>query len=225
MAICGRFFRFGFNRAVYRLDIGKGFEIMGSKVYGYARVSTKEQHLDRQLEALRAAGIADRDIITDKQSGKDFSRPGWQTLTQQILRNGDTLVIKELDRLGRNYEQIKSEWAALIDAGIEIVVLDTPMLNTNGKTDLEKRLISNIVFELLAYLAEKERIKIKARQAEGIAIAKAEGRKMGRPAKQAPDNWQRILSEWKAGHITAVQAIRQSGYSKTKFYEMIKADR
>ena len=129
------------------------------KLYGYARVSTREQNLDRQIEELKKYGIEERDIITDKQSGKDFNRNGYKTLKESLLRKGDTLVIKELDRLGRDMEQIKQEWRALEEAGINLIVLDNPILNTEGKTDLEKKLISNIVFELLSYMAEKERQK------------------------------------------------------------------
>ena len=108
------------------------------KLYGYARVSTREQNLDRQIEELKKYGIEERDIITDKQSGKDFNRNGYKTLKESLLRKGDTLVIKELDRLGRDMEQIKQEWRALEEAGINLIVLDNPILNTEGKTDLEK---------------------------------------------------------------------------------------
>lgn len=111
------------------------------RVYGYARVSSTEQHLDRQIEALSAYGVEDRHIITDKQSGKNFDRPGYQTLKEQLLRSGDVLVIKELDRLGRNYEAIKSEWHDLRLMGVDIVVLDMPVLSTADKSDLEKQLI------------------------------------------------------------------------------------
>ena len=116
------------------LDVGR--------VYGYARVSSTEQHLDRQIEALSAYGVEDRHIITDKQSGKDFSRPGYKTLKEQLLRSGDILVVKELDRLGRNYEQIKTEWYELRQMGVDIVVLDMPVLTTTDKSDLEKILIA-----------------------------------------------------------------------------------
>ena len=151
-----------------------------NKIYGYARVSSKEQNLDRQEQALKDYGIDSRDIIEDKQSGKDFNRQGYQTLKNSLLRKGDTLVINELDRLGRNMDMIKSEWQELQAKGIDIVVIDTPILNTLNKTDLEKKLISNIVFELLSYIAEKERIKIRERQSEGIAAAKAKGLYKGR---------------------------------------------
>ncbi len=192
------------------------------RVYGYARVSSTEQHLDRQIEALSAYGVEDRHIITDKQSGKDFSRPGYQTLKGQLLREGDVLVIKELDRLGRNYEQIKTEWYELRQMGVDIVVLDMPVLSTADKSDLEKILIANIVFELLAYLAEKERIKIKTRQAEGIATAKSKGVKFGRPKAKLPTGFAEEVRKWQAGEQTATETMAKLGLKRTTFYKLVK---
>ena len=156
---------------------------MSNKIYGYARVSTKEQNLDRQIAELMKHVADERDIITDKASGKDFNRVGYMSLRDTLLRVGDTLVIKELDRLGRDMSMIKEEWNTLLKMGVDIIIIDTPMLNTKGKDTLEKTLISNIVFELLSYMAQKERDKIKSRQAEGIAILKAKnnGKGIGRP--------------------------------------------
>ncbi len=192
------------------------------RIYGYARVSSTEQHLDRQIEALSAYGVEDRHIIADKQSGKDFSRPGYQTLKGQLLREGDVLVIKELDRLGRNYEQIKSEWHDLRQMGVDIVVLDMPVLSTADKSDLEKVLIANIVFELLAYLAEKERIKIKTRQAEGIAAAKQKGVKFGRPKAKLPTGFAEEVRKWQAGEQTATETMAKLGLKRTTFYKLVK---
>ncbi|WP_251861055.1 recombinase family protein [Clostridium sp. Marseille-Q2269] len=198
------------------------------KVYGYLRVSTKEQNLDRQLESViqyckeNDIEIAERDIITDKQSGKDFNREGYQTLKNNLLRSGDTLIIKELDRLGRDMIMIKEEWRELQKKGINIIVIDNPILNTVGKSDLEKNLISNIVFELLSYMAEKERIKIKKRQAEGIAAAKAKGQKLGRPEIEFPSNWNEVYNEWKDKNITAVKAMELTGLKKNSFYNLVK---
>lgn len=192
------------------------------KLYGYARVSTREQNLDRQIEELKKYGIEERDIITDKQSGKDFNRNGYQTLKESLLRKGDTLVIKELDRLGRDMEQIKQEWRALEEAGINLIVLDNPILNTEGKTDLEKKLISNIVFELLSYMAEKERQKIRQRQAEGIKIAQEQGKKFGRPKAEYPSNWEEIYKSWKDKNITAVVAMEKLNLKKNTFYKLVK---
>lgn len=195
---------------------------MGSnKVYGYVRVSTKEQHLDRQINAMLEYGVNERDIIEDKQTGKDFNRSGYLTLKNSLLRQGDTLVIKELDRIGRNMDMIKIEWRELQNKGIDIIVIDTPILNTKDKSDLEKKLIANIVFELLAYMAEKERIKIRARQAEGIVIAKNNGVYKGRK-KIENDNFETVYKEWKSGSITAVKAMESLNMKKNTFYRRVK---
>ena len=195
------------------------------KIFGYARVSSKEQNLDRQIDALREYGITDeRDIVIDNVSGKDFNRNGYKLLTTQLLRPGDTLVIKELDRLGRNMDQIKKEWNALIQRDINIIVIDTPILNTSGKTDLEKTLISNIVFELLSYMAEKEREKIRQRQAEGIKALKDRngGKGIGRPKTDIPNNFEEVYNSWKAGSITAKVAMEQLNLKRTTFYKLVK---
>ena len=192
------------------------------KIYGYARVSSKEQNLDRQIESLKRYGVEERDIITDKQSGKDFNREGYITLKNSLLREGDILIIKELDRLGRNMDQIKQEWQELEKLGVNIVVLDNPVLNTEGKTDLERKLIGNIIFELLTYMAQKEREKIKQRQREGIDAAKALGKHLGRPRAIYPDNWNEIYTKWKNGEIKAVEAMNLMGLKKNTFYNLIK---
>jgi len=196
-----------------------------NKIYGYARVSTKEQNLSRQIQALISYGVCDRDIVTDKASGKDFNRSGYITLRDSLLRQGDTLVIKELDRLGRNMDMIKEEWNALTKNGIDIIVLDTPMLNTKGKDTLEKNLISNIVFELLSYMAQKERDKIKSRQAEGIASLRLRnnGKGIGRPVTiQVDQDFINAYTEWKDSKITAVKAMKLCKMSKATFYRKVK---
>ena len=193
-----------------------------SRVYGYARVSSTEQHLDRQIEALTAYGVEDRHIITDKLSGKSFDRPGYQTLKCQLLRSGDVLVVKELDRLGRDYEQIKAEWSDLRKMGVDIVVLDMPVLSTADKSDLDKSLIASIVFELLAYLSEKERVKIKTRQAEGIAIAKQKGVKLGRPKAELPQGFAEEVRKWKEGKQTATETMQALNLKRTTFYKLVK---
>lgn len=192
------------------------------KIFGYARVSSKDQNLDRQIEELIKYGVEERDIIVDKQSGKDFNRNGYKTLKYNLLRNGDTLVIKELDRLGRNMEQIKVEWKELEDVGVNLVVIDNHILNTAWKTDLDKNLISNIVFELLSYMSEKERLKIKQRQAEGIKIAKEKGKKFGRPKVGYPDNWEEVYNRWLNKEITAVVAMYELNLKKNTFYKLVK---
>lgn len=188
-------------------------------IWGYARVSTVEQNLDRQIEALHNQGIDDRHIITDKASGKDTARPGYQLLVTQLLRSGDVLMIKELDRLSRNYEQLKTEWKRLLDAGIEIVVLDTPILSTKNKSNLEKQLIASIIFELFAYLAEKERQKIHARQREGIDAARKAGKHLGRPRILLPSNWDIETRKWLAKEQTAVETMHHLGLSRSVFYK------
>lgn len=196
-----------------------------NKIYGYARVSTKEQNLDRQIAELMKYVANERDIITDKASGKDFNRAGYISLRDTFLRPGDTLVIKELDRLGRDMNMIKEEWNTLLKMGVDIIVIDTPMLNTKGKDTLEKTLISNIVFELLSYMAQKERDKIRSRQAEGIAALKARnnGKGIGRPVTiELSDSFIEAYRQWKAEGITAVRAMELSGLSKATFYRKVK---
>ena len=203
-------------------------------MYGYARVSTKDQNEDRQIEALTKYGVEEKYIKTDKASGKDFNREKYQLLKNEILRPGDILVIKELDRLGRNMDDIKKEWQDLIKMGIDIEIIDTPILNTGNKTDLEKNLISNIVFELLSYMAEKERIKIRQRQREGIdcmpvdpktgkKYSKKTGRLTGRPVKnQYPKDWEEKYQLYKDGVLKAKQMQQLYSWPKSTFYYMIK---
>ena len=196
---------------------------MKSRTFGYARVSSTEQNLDRQIQALMEYGINERDIITDKVSGKDFTRPGYLALKTQMLRSGDVLVIKELDRLGRNYEQMKVEWQELQRMGVDIVILDMPILNTKEKSDLEKALIANIVFELLAYTAEKERQKIRTRQREGIDVAKNKGTKFGRPTTAVPAEFEAECARWKEGRQSAVQTMKRLGMKRTTFYKLVQS--
>lgn len=194
-------------------------------IFAYTRVSTREQKIDRQLAAIENY-CKDNNIVIDrffedKLSGKDFNRPSYQAL-KLTLRAGDILIIKELDRLSRNMQQIKDEWHDLQKKGIDIIVIDTPILNTGKKSDLEKYLISNIVFELLAYLSEKERVKIKTRQAEGIDVAKTKGVKFGRPKITIDNEFIKIYSIWKSGNITAVAASKHLNISIATFYRQVK---
>ena len=203
-------------------------------IYGYARVSTKEQNEQRQIEALITYGVEEKYIKIDKASGKNFNREKYQLLKNEILRKGDTLVIKELDRLGRNMDEIKKEWQDLINMGIDIVIIDSPILNTGNKTDLEKNLISNIVFELLSYMAEKERIKIRTRQREGIdcmpvdpvtgkKYSKKTGKLTGRPVKnQYPKDFEEKYKLYKDGVLKAKQMQQLYNWPKSTFYYMIK---
>lgn len=204
-------------------------------IFGYVRVSTKEQCEDRQVDAIKQycqenkLELEERNIVIDKQSGKDFNREGYQLLKNYLLRFGDTLIIKELDRLGRNMEQIKQEWQDLIHKGINIIVIDTPILNTTARTDLEKRLISNIVFELLSYMAQKERERIKQRQREGIESAKKAGKHLGRPridferlSKEQKEVIRQYYYRWKKGEITAVSFMQKIGLKRNTFYKIMK---
>lgn len=193
---------------------------MEQRVYGYARVSSQGQSLERQLDALREYGIEERDIICDKATGRTFQREGYQSLKSQMLRKGDVLVIKELDRLGRNYAQIKAEMSELAEMGMDLVILDSPMLSTYDKNDLEKCLINTIVLELLAYISESELRKIKRRQCEGIKSARTRGVRCGRPRIETPENWNSIYAQWKAGEITAVAAMKACGLKRSSFYKL-----
>ncbi|HEY5523946.1 MAG TPA: recombinase family protein [Clostridium sp.] len=200
---------------------------MATKTFAYVRVSSKDQNIGRQIYAIdeyckiNKVKIDERDIYIDKISGKDFNRESYQAL-KLVLREGDTLIVKELDRLGRNMNMIKEEWQSLIKKGINIIVIDTPFLNTIEKTDLEKNLISNIVFELLTYLAEKERVKLKQRQAEGIAVAKTNGKHLGRPRADFPDGFEKVYNEWKDGKITAVYAFTSLKVPKSTYYKLVR---
>lgn len=191
-----------------------------SKTFGYARISSPSQNLIRQIESLKEFEIDERDIFSDKQSGKDFNREQY-LLLKKILRNGDTLVIKELDRLGRNMDGIKNEWNYFLKNNINIIILDMPILNTSNKSNLEKKLISDIVLSLLSYLAEKERLKIRQRQVEGIAIAKANGVYKGRKRKPICE-FEKIYNEWKQGKITALKACKELSISSPTFYRRVK---
>ena len=174
--------------------------------YGYARVSTKEQNELRQLIALREFGLTDRAIFVDKQSGKDFDRRSYQRLLRK-LKDGDTLVIKSIDRLGRNYEEILEQWRIITkEKSAAIVVLDMPLLDTRRNRDLTGTLIADIVLQLLSYVAQIERENIRQRQAEGIAAAKARGVSFGRPRKKRPANYQETREAFWGGRITRKEA-------------------
>ena len=170
------------------------------RTYGYARVSSTEQNLDRQVEALLAYGVEERDIITDKQSGKDFNRPMYQKLLRK-LKKGDVLHILSIDRLGRNYEDIQSQWRYLTrEKEVDISVIDMPLLDTRRGKDLMGTFLADIVLQVLSFVAQNERENIRKRQAEGIAAAKANGMKFGRPVIKAPDNFPDCATVGKRNH-------------------------
>ena len=194
------------------------------KIYGYARVSTKDQNLDRQLIALREFGIDDRDIIREKASGKSLNREAYQTLRNQLLREGDTLVIAALDRLSRNKLHIKQELEYYRGRNIRVMVLDMPttLCQVNEGQEWIIEMINAILVEVLASLAEQERVKTLTRQAEGIEAAKLQGKHLGRPKMKIPEGWDNIYMLWKSGEITAVEAMKRSGLKKSTFYKLAK---
>lgn len=194
-----------------------------NRVYGYARVSTKEQNLDRQLDALAGQGIAERDIITDKESGKDLERKGYRLLKDGLLRRGDTLIIKSLDRLSRSKEDIKQELEFFKANGIRLKVIDLPTTMADFPEGQEwvQDMINNILIEVLSTMAEQERLTTRRRQAEGIAAAKSRGTYLGRPRAQKPANWDEVIAQWRAGKITATEAIRRTGTKRTTFYKLV----
>ena len=185
--------------------------------YGYVRVSTKEQNEDRQMIAMRNFGIANSSIILDKQSGKDFERPGYQRLIQK-LKTGDTLVIKSIDRLGRNYDEILEQWRLLTrEKQVDIVVLDMPLLDTRQGRDLTGALIADILLQLLSYVAQTEREFNRQRQAEGIAAAKAKGIHFGRKFKERGVNYESVMAAWRRGEISGRAAARELGVAHGTF--------
>lgn len=191
--------------------------------YGYARVSSKDQNLDRQLDQLKAIGVEPRNIFCDKASGKNFNRPSWDNLINQ-LQKGDLLVVVSLDRMGRNYTEIKEQWQHIThDIGADIKVLDMPMLDTTKTNDsLDRRFIADLVLQILSYTAEKERKNIHARQEQGIKAAQERNVKFGRPAAQFPDGWEQTYKAWKDGQITATAAMDSLNLKRTTFYKLAK---
>jgi DNA invertase Pin-like site-specific DNA recombinase len=197
---------------------------MDSRTYYYARVSSKEQNLDRQLDAFASLGAAEREIITDKESGKDLNRSGYTALKMAMLRSGDTLVIKSLDRLSRNKADIKNELQYFKDHGIRLKVIDLPttMMELPEGQAWVFDMVNNILIEVLGTIAEQERVTIRQRQQEGIRAAKAKGKHLGRPGLVVPENWEEVYSAWKNGEITAKVAMERTGLKRTSFYKLVK---
>ena len=191
-------------------------------IYGYIRVSSTDQNEDRQLQALREIGIPHGRRFTDKQSGKDFDRPKYTEL-MQILKAGDLLYIKSIDRLGRNYEEIQNQWRIITkDKGVDIVVLDMPLLDTRTHRDLLGTFISDLVLQVLSFVAQSERENIRQRQAEGIAVAKAKGVKFGRPEKRPPDNFGELVRKWERKQLDLSQVLEMCDCKETTFYKMLR---
>ena len=195
-----------------------------TKMYGYIRVSTKEQNEERQIIAMREFGIEKSCMVIDKQSGKDFNRPGYQRLMKK-LKPEDTLVIKSIDRLGRNYEEILEQWRYITkEKQAHIVVLDMPLLDTRNGRDLMGTLISDIVLQLLSYVAQTEREFIKQRQREGIEAARANGIHLGRRAMERPENYESVKSAWMNGEVSLRRAAEQLGVSHTTFKRWVQGE-
>ena len=188
------------------------------RTYGYARVSSTEQNLDRQIEALLEYGVEERDIVTDKQSGKDFERTQYKRLLRKLNENS-VLYIKSIDRLGRNYGELNEQWRIITkEKKADIVVIDMPLLDTRREKNLLGTFISDVVLALLSYVAENERTNIKQRQAEGIAAAKARGVKFGRPPLPIPENFYQMHKDWRAGKITIEEAAKACNMCPKTFY-------
>lgn len=189
-----------------------------ANIYGYIRVSTRDQNEDRQLIALQELNIPAKNVFMDKQSGKDFNRPQYKRLVRR-LKKDDLLYIKSIDRLGRNYAEILEQWRLLTQTkGIDIVVLDMPLLDTRRGKDLMGTFLSDIVLQVLSFVAENERTNIRQRQAEGIAAAKARGVKFGRPPRPLPDNFYEVHNAWRAKRLTLNQAAQACHLPVGTFY-------
>lgn len=191
-------------------------------IYGYIRVSSTDQNEDRQRIAFKDLDISVKNIYTDKQSGKDFNRPNYKKLIRK-LKNGDILYIKSIDRLGRNYEEIQNQWRTITkEIGADVVVLDMPLLDTRRDKNLLGTFISDIVLQLLSFVAENERVNIRQRQREGIEAAKKRGVKFGRPVKVAPDNFGEIVDGWERKEINIDDIIGKYKMSESTFYRRLR---
>ena len=197
-------------------------EVTHNDVYGYIRVSTREQNEDRQLIALGEAGVAPDHLYLDKQSGKAFNRPQYKRLLKK-LKKDDLLYVKSIDRLGRNYADILEQWRILTkEKGVDVVVLDMPLLDTRRGKDLMGTFLSDIVLQVLSFVAENERDNIRQRQAEGIAAAKGRGVVFGRPAKELPEDFDSIVQAYEQKSLTLKEILRLCGISESTFFRRLK---
>ena len=195
---------------------------MTGSVYGYVRVSSVEQNEDRQLIALENVGVAKRNIFTDKQSGKDFEREQYKKLLKK-LKPGDLLYILSIDRLGRNYIEIQEQWRGLTkEKGVDIGVIDMPILDTRKGKDLLGTFIADLVLQILSFVAQTERENIRSRQAQGIAAAKKRGVKFGRPKKEVPANFKSIVEKWQCKELSSRQAAKECGMPLSTFRSKAK---
>jgi DNA invertase Pin-like site-specific DNA recombinase len=192
------------------------------RIYGYVRVSSREQNEDRQMLAMSEMGVLQKNIYMDKQSGKDFNRPMYQKMMKKLKEN-DVLYIKSIDRLGRNYEEIQKQWRILTkDKKVDIIVIDMPLLDTRRDKDLMGTFIADLVLQLLSFISEQERCTTRQRQREGIEAARQRGIRFGRPVKPLPDNYEQICSQYRSREISAKEAARNCDIDVTTFYRRIK---
>ena len=191
-------------------------------IYGYVRVSSVDQNEDRQTLALKEVRVDEKNIYMDKQSGRDFDRPNYKKLVKK-LRAGDLLYVLSIDRLGRNYEEIQKQWRILTkEIGIDICVLDMPLLDTRNGKDLMGTFIADLVLQILSFVAQSERENIRKRQADGIAAAKARGVKFGRPEKGVPDGFERIVNAWEQKRLPFDEVLSQCNMSEATFYRKLR---
>lgn len=191
-------------------------------VYGYVRVSGSDQNEDRQIISMQEVDVTNRNIFIDKQSGKDFNRPNYKKLLKK-LKQGDILYIKSIDRLGRNYEEIQTQWRVITkEIGADVVVIDMPLLDTRRDKNLLGTFISDIVLQLLSFVAENERVNIRQRQAEGIKAAKKRGVRFGRPPKDAPHNFDDVVCKWVRKEITVQEIMKMYNISESTFYRRLR---
>lgn len=195
---------------------------MENKVYGYVRVSTREQNIERQLIPLRKAGIDEQNIYIDRQSGKNFERPAYVRM-MSLIQEGDLLIVKSIDRLGRNYQEIMEQWRIITkERNADICIQDMPLLDTTKTKDLLGTFISDVVLQLLSFVAENERDNIRQRQAEGIAAAKARGVQFGKPIIPVPENFPELYRQWQAGNISIKEFARLCKMGRSTMYNRIK---
>ncbi len=193
-----------------------------SNIYGYIRVSSLDQNEDRQMIAMQKARIPRKNIYLDRQSGKDFERPMYKKMVRK-LKYDDVVFIKSIDRLGRNYKEVIEQWQYLTRVKkVDIVVIEMPLLDTRRGKDLMGTFLSDLVLQILSFVAENERENIRSRQREGIEAAKAKGIKFGRPPAPLPDNFMEIYERWRKKEITATKAAEALGFSRTKFYNLVR---
>lgn len=199
---------------------GNGMD--NQKIYGYARISTREQNEDRQILALKEMGVPEKNIFLDKMSGKNFERPQYKKMLRKLNSNS-VLYIKSIDRLGRSYKDLSEQWRIITkDKGADVVVIDMPLLDTRRDKNLLGTFISDLILALLSFISENEYSTIHQRQAEGIAAAKARGFKFGRPPKQLPSNFHEVYQKWKSNKLSVAQAAKECGMPKSTFYYKAK---